>query len=290
MVEQHVINFLSDFNTHAVLVTGSISLPGSNVNGSSSHGVGGPSGSPGYSFSPGFSLSSVGFGHDRGGTLASNSLAHPTSSPSMLMNGGLALLTPQNSGPVAGMLGLGRTTTALTTYHSPSHHSHYSSPEAQESQRKLVDLVFQYRYVVDQLVYYSTIKTSENFFQLASLLFCTLLSNRIFQIWSPAYLKDPRKSTNPRLSSSSPIPGSSSGGGSIEGDESGDRTPAQASASGMLTQQQQQQRIPDGDQLRVWPEPLRKWVEALDYFVSFFPFHARQLETLKALHHSLILS
>ncbi|KAG0008721.1 hypothetical protein BGZ81_003911 [Podila clonocystis] len=42
--------------------------------------------------------------------------------------------------------------------------------------------------------------------------------------------------------------------------------------------------------IRVWPESLRKWVEALDYFVSFFPYHTRQLETLKVLHHSLISS
>jgi hypothetical protein len=230
----------------------------------------------------------------------------------MLMNGGLALLTPPSSGPVAGMLGLGRATSALAAYHSPSHHPHQSSPEAQENQRKLIDLEFQYRYVVDQLVYYSTIKTSENFFQLASLLFCTLLSNRIFQIWSPAYLRDPRKSPShpsQTLSSSNqgpgsntnPGPGSGSGPGSgisagsngggaagaggIEYDESGDRISAQTSLNGST-----QQRTADESQIRVWPEPLRKWVEALDYFVSFFPFHARQLETLKALHHSLISS
>ncbi|KAF9353671.1 hypothetical protein BGX34_011443 [Mortierella sp. NVP85] len=316
MIEQHVVNFLSDFNTHAVMVTtGSSCLPSSsssssiNSNSNSTVGMGGSG--PGNGFGSGFNLASVGFGLDRGAPLANN-LIHPSSSPTMLMNGGLALLAPSSLGPVVGMLGLGRTTSALAGHHSPSHHPHQSSPEAQENQRKLIDLEFQYRYVVDQLVYYSTIKTSENFFQLASLLFCTLLSNRIFQIWSPAYLRDPRKSPShpsQTLSGSNqgsgsnthPGPGSGSGPGSgasagsngggaagaggIEYDESGDRISAQTSLNGST-----QQRTADESQIRVWPEPLRKWVEALDYFVSFFPFHTRQLETLKALHHSLISS
>ncbi|CAG8457039.1 15393_t:CDS:2, partial [Dentiscutata heterogama] len=41
----------------------------------------------------------------------------------------------------------------------------------EDFKKKMLDLEFQYYYIVDQLVYYSTIKTEENWFQLASLLF-----------------------------------------------------------------------------------------------------------------------
>ncbi|KAI8596918.1 hypothetical protein EDD21DRAFT_233079 [Dissophora ornata] len=280
MIEQHVVNFLSDFNSHAVMVTmGSSGCFSDSVVGSSHSNSGTV-----------FGLSSVGLGPDRlPSPQATNGLAH---SPTLLMNGGLTLLTPQSSGPVAGMLGLGRTTSALTAYHSPSHHPHYQSAEAQETQRRLIDLEFKYRYVVDQLVYYSTIKTGENFFQLASLLFCTLLGNRIFQIWSPAYLKDPRKAVVVNGSPSASGLGSGTGSGvsaaASEYDENGERILIQAGANGFTMQSHN--RHHDETQIRVWPDSLRKWVEALDYFVSFFPYHTRQLETLKALHHSLISS
>ncbi|KAI1312273.1 hypothetical protein EDD11_002992 [Mortierella claussenii] len=341
MIEQHVVNFLSDFNSHAVLVTmgssngcfsGSNSSPGTGTGlnfGGAGTGVGAGVG--------GLSFASVSFGLDRGVSplsLGSNSSCHSSPPPALLMGGGgglTALMTPPtSSGPVAGMLGLGRTASALTAYHSPSHHPHYQSVEAQETQRKLIDLEFQYRYVVDQLVYYSTIKTGENFFQLASLLFCTLLNNRIFQIWSPAYLKEPKKSSSSSISggggsghsgaassgatgsagsgaggggggnSSTAGAGASSGAGTgagvvstgggtgVEYDDNGERVLVQTGVNGFLMQSQYRQH--DETQVRVWPESLRKWVEALDYFVSFFPYHTRQLETLKALHHSLISS
>ncbi|KAF9198768.1 hypothetical protein BGZ59_004401, partial [Podila verticillata] len=191
-----------------------------------------------------------------------------------------------------------------------------ANPEAQEQQRKLIDLEFQYHYVVDQLVYYSTIKTGENFFQLASLLFCTLLGNRIFQIWSPAYLRDPRLAANGMSSSSSSssgvgekaanasgsitgsvntvsgTTGTGSGGanGGIEENESMDRV-LQTGSNGFTMMHHGHGRQSDGEEMiRVWPDSLKKWVEALDYFVSFFPYHTRQLETLKTLHHSLISS
>ncbi|KAF9115028.1 hypothetical protein BGX27_009146 [Mortierella sp. AM989] len=323
MIEQHVVKFLSDFNTNAVLVTkGSSNGCFSNTSSSPTPGSG-----PGsiVGMGSGFNLDSVGFGPERGPISFPNS-GSPTS-PNLLLSGAMGglnvgtLLSPPTTGPAAGMLGLGRAMSGLSAYHAPSHHPHYQSPEAQETQRKLIDLEFQYRYVVDQLVYYSTIKTGENFFQLASLLFCTLLGNRIFQIWSPAYLKDPRKSANSNLNttaaassaastsalalglggSSAPSvansgAGSNSGGGvaasgsgpTVEYDENGDRALVQAGANGFTIQNHQ--RYQDESQIRIWPESLRKWVEALDYFVSFFPFHARQLETLKALHHSLISS
>lgn len=266
-------------------------------------------------------LAAVGLGPDR-----------PLSNGLPGFGGSSSPSTPTTSaGSVAGMLGLGR---APTVYHhshphhhhhhhhhhhthTPSHHPHYQNPEAQEQQRKLIDLEFQYHYVVDQLVYYSTIKTGENFFQLASLLFCTLLGNRIFQIWSPAYLKDPRLAANGvSLSSSSsssgvgektanasgPTTGSvntvsgttgtGSGGanGGIEENESMDRV-LQTGSNGFTMMHHGHGRQSDGEEMiRVWPESLRKWVEALDYFVSFFPYHTRQLETLKTLHHSLISS
>ncbi|CAG8447057.1 5601_t:CDS:2 [Ambispora gerdemannii] len=60
-----------------------------------------------------------------------------------------------------------------------------------ELKRKMVDLEFHYFYIVDQLVYYATIKTGENWFQLASLLFVTVLGSKIFQKYAPAYLKEP---------------------------------------------------------------------------------------------------
>ncbi|KAF9435384.1 hypothetical protein BGZ76_006407 [Entomortierella beljakovae] len=293
-IEQHVVDFLSDFNTHAVLVTmgssngffsGSPTLGSGPKHGSSTSSVtGGGSG---------FSFNSVGFGPDRGPGFMSGSSSPTHTSPVHLLNNainsGLPLLSPPATGPVAGMLGLGRNTSALTVYQGPSHHPHYQSPEAQETQRKLIDLEFKYRYVVDQLVYYSTIKTGENFFQLASLLFCTLLGNRIFQIWSPAYLKDPKRANSGGSNSANVGTSmSSTAGPSTEYDENGDRLLVQAGANGFTIHNHQ--RYQDETQIRVWPESLRRWVEALDYFVSFFPYHARQLETLKNLHHSLISS
>ncbi|KAG0381083.1 hypothetical protein BGX24_012217 [Mortierella sp. AD032] len=314
MIEQHVVNFLSDFNSHAVLVNmGSSCFPGA----VSSTGAGNGLMS---NTSSSFSLAAIGLGPDRSSSPGSNH-----SSPLLLSSGLTTLISPPNSGPVAGMLGLGRNTSPLaaatSSYHPPSHHPHYQSVEAQETQRKLIDLEFQYHYVVDQLVYYSTIKTGENFFQLASLLFCSLLGNRIFQIWSPAYLKDPRATTlaaggsgpgtGPGTGNGTTVSGSGgSGGGGAENEENGEsrqQMPYQTGANGFTMQshngtypnnvQQQQQPYPlfrgqdDGSEeasIRVWPQSLRKWVEALDYFVSFFPYHSRQLETLKALHHSLI--
>ncbi|KAF9133180.1 hypothetical protein BGW39_010393 [Mortierella sp. 14UC] len=312
MIEQHVVNFLSDFNSHAVLVNmGSSCFPGAASATGADNGLI-------SSVSNSFSLASIGLGPDRSSSPGSNH-----SSPLLLSSGLTTFISPPTSGPVAGMLGLGRSTSPLATavsgYHPPSHHPHYQSVEAQETQRKLIDLEFQYHYVVDQLVYYSTIKTGENFFQLASLLFCSLLGNRIFQIWSPSYLKDPRATTSATGGSgsgtgnSAAAPGSGGGGGgSGENDEYGEsrqQMPHQTGANGFtmqshngtnpnnVQQQQQQQSYPlfrgqdDGSEetsIRVWPQSLRKWVEALDYFVSFFPYHSRQLETLKLLHHSLI--
>lgn len=273
----------------------------------------------------------VGMGVGTGyGTLAAVGLGPDRSLSNGLSGfGGSSSPSPPttSAGSVAGMLGLGRTPTVyhhshpphhrhLT--HSPSHHPHYQSPEAQEQQRKLIDLEFQYHYVVDQLVYYSTIKTGENFFQLASLLFCTLLGNRIFQIWSPAYLRDPRLSVNGASSSSSSssgagektanasgsttgsvnagsgttgITGSGGANGGIEENESMMDRVLQAGSNGFTMMHHGHGRQSDGEEvIRVWPESLKKWVEALDYFVSFFPYHTRQLETLKTLHHSLISS
>ncbi|KAF9997812.1 hypothetical protein BGZ79_008488 [Entomortierella chlamydospora] len=315
MIEQHVVKFLSDFNTNAVLVT----MGSSNgfFSDSNSPAMGSGSGSVGGTGS-GFNLASVGLGPDRGSVPFSNGGSPTLNSPTLLLNGainvggGLPLLNPPAPGPVAGMLGLGRTASALSAYQAPSHHPHYQSPEAQETQRKLIDLEFQYRYVVDQLVYYSTIKTGENFFQLASLLFCTLLGNRIFQIWSPAYLKDPRKPTNatattassassvlglggssaPSISNSGADSVSSRGANTLGSGPAGEHDEnvlTQAGANGFIMQSHHRHQD-DEAQIRVWPDSLRKWVEALDYFVSFFPYHARQLETLKALHHSLISS
>ncbi|ORZ29119.1 hypothetical protein BCR41DRAFT_382971 [Lobosporangium transversale] len=301
MIEQHVVNFLSDFNSHAVLVTmGSSNGCFTGVNSTSNVGSGPNIGFGGAS---GLYPASIGLGPDRGispSSLGSNSPCH-SSSPTLLMNGGSGLTTlmatSPSSGPVAGMLGLGRRASPLTTYRPPSHHPHYQSTEAQETQRKLIDLEFQYRYVVDQLVYYSTIKTGENFFQLASLLFCTLLSNRIFQIWSPAYLKDPRKAgsstgtgtTGPAVGSANLAVSGTVGSVTADYDGNVERAQVQTGANG-FTIQGGHHRQQDETEIRVWPDSLRKWVEALDYFVSFFPYHARQLETLKALHHSLISS
>ncbi|CAG8445677.1 3690_t:CDS:10 [Ambispora leptoticha] len=59
-----------------------------------------------------------------------------------------------------------------------------------ELKRKMVDLEFHYFYIVDQLVYYATIKTGENWFQLASLLFGSVLGSKIFQKYAPAYLME----------------------------------------------------------------------------------------------------
>ncbi|CAG8756053.1 13082_t:CDS:2, partial [Funneliformis caledonium] len=64
-----------------------------------------------------------------------------------------------------------------------------------EDKKKMVDLEFQYLYIVDQLVYYATIKSGENWLQLASLLFGTVLGNSIFQQYGPSYLKHPDPSS-----------------------------------------------------------------------------------------------
>ncbi|KAG9297531.1 hypothetical protein G9A89_001471 [Geosiphon pyriformis] len=61
----------------------------------------------------------------------------------------------------------------------------------EEIKGKMIDLEFHYFYIVDQLVYYATIKTGENWFQLASLLFGTVLGSNIFQKYAPSYLKKP---------------------------------------------------------------------------------------------------
>ncbi|KAG0344399.1 hypothetical protein BG004_004500 [Podila humilis] len=324
MIEQHVVNFLSNFNSHAVLVTmascfsGTTAATGASIVGSG-FGIGvGLGVGTGY----GANSATIGLGSDRSVT---NGVSNGASNghTSVGSTGPLTLtLQPTSAGSVATMLGLGR---AASIYHSPSHHPQYQSAEAQETQRKLIDLEFQYHYVVDQLVYYSTIKTGENFFQLAGLLFCTLLGNRIFQIWSPAYLRDPRllaSGSFAPLPSSSTIfgatsgnvgapnsignglvgPGSGSGpgsmigggGGSISGsheEDTKDRV-LQTGSNGftMMNPSFHQQRNDGEEVIRVWPESLRKWVEALDYFVSFFPYHTRQLEALKTLHHSLISS
>ncbi|KAG0051774.1 hypothetical protein BGZ83_003300 [Gryganskiella cystojenkinii] len=381
MIEQHVVNFLSDFNSNAVLVTmmgssgcsGGIAGVGMAVTNSSSSASSTTSsyysaaGSQGYSslnfsstpsstfFSPDpyhhyqhqqrpqysrgpspLSMNNSGSGSPTFNQPASSGLGltcttsgSGTGTMSSSSSGAaLVLSPPTSSGPAVGMLGLGRTfqhhssaPAVMTTtsagrtpmsamYHPPAHHPHYLSAEQQESQRKLIDLEFQYHYVVDQLVYYSTIKTGENFFQLASLLFCSLLGNRIFQIWSPAYLKNPRINNNANCSV--PAAGGEEGraatGESTQEQQSVQQSVQPGSSgftvvdSGHLRQLQDnddedEDESDNGDgsgrrrreaQIRVWPESLRKWVEALDYFVSFFPYHTRQLETLKTLHHSLI--
>ncbi|KAG0354586.1 hypothetical protein BG005_006346 [Podila minutissima] len=334
MIEQHVVNFLSDFNSHAVLVTMASCFSATTTASGTGPGAVVPPPGLGVGLGAGTgygALAAVGLGPDRSlsnglagfGVSSSSSSSPPTTS----------------AGSVAGMLGLGRAPTVYQHQqhshhstppphhhtHSPSHHPHYQSAEAQEQQRKLIDLEFQYHYVVDQLVYYSTIKTGENFFQLASLLFCTLLGNRIFQIWSPAYLRDPRVAvhggTGTSSSSSSAaangtgatnssgtahaggngssVSGANGGGGGGIEDESMESRVLQTGANGFTmvhihnnnnSAQGGRQNENGEEPIRVWPESLRKWVEALDYFVSFFPYHTRQLETLKTLHHSLISS
>ncbi|KAF9158461.1 hypothetical protein DFQ26_007629, partial [Actinomortierella ambigua] len=163
-----------------------------------------------------------------------------------------------------------------------------------DTQRKLVDLEFQYLYVVDQLVYYSTIKTGENFFQLASLLFCTLLSNRIFQIWGPAYLKAPANLAMAAVGGGNhheSLEAEEGGGGGVNGGGGSSQHQQQSSSSSSSSSSPQSMPSSQvGVKVKVWPESLRKWVESLDYFVSFFPYHSRQLETLRNLHQSLILS
>ncbi|CAG8447699.1 8569_t:CDS:10 [Diversispora eburnea] len=62
----------------------------------------------------------------------------------------------------------------------------------EEVNKKMADLEFQYFFIVDQLVYYATIKSGENWFQLASLLFGTVLNHQIFKKFGPAYLKNPK--------------------------------------------------------------------------------------------------
>ncbi|KAF9920409.1 hypothetical protein FBU30_009776 [Linnemannia zychae] len=280
MIEQHVVNFLSDFNSHAVLVNmGSSCFPGA---------IGASSGLA-SSTGSNFSLPSVGLGPDRSSSPNSNH-----SSPMLLGNSLTTLISPPSTGPVAGMLGLGRSASSLvaanSSYHPPSHHPHYHNSEAQETQRKLIDLEFQYHYVVDQLVYYSTIKTGENFFQLASLLFCSLLNNRIFQIWSPSYLKDPRVSTATVSMTGGSGSGTGSGSAGMENDEYNERKSYSAGSNGFANhshngnyggaQQHQlshslyrtagQDESSEESSIRVWPQSLKKWVEALDYFVSKF--------------------
>ncbi|KAF9429715.1 hypothetical protein BGZ94_009742 [Podila epigama] len=333
MIEQHVVNFLSDFNSHAVLVNMASCFSGTGL--AAGSGIVGAGIGTGY----GSGFASLGLGPERALTMGNGMTGFGTNTSAQMASS--PPLSQTLATPVAGMLGLGRTT---PVYHSPSHHPHYQTVEAQETQRKLIDLEFQYHYVVDQLVYYSTIKTGENFFQLASLLFCTLLGNRIFQIWSPAYLRDPRAPANGSTTTSaatatttSTAPGTGSGSGSGSGSNSGStsgtgagsgtgsnskpgaplvdekaqselrrkimeiqRDPnidfaakaglIQTGANGFTMLHQFHPGGEDGDRIRVWPESLRKWVEALDYFVSFFPYHTRQLETLKTLHHSLISS
>jgi len=61
--------------------------------------------------------------------------------------------------------------------------------EDNEDKKKITDLEIQYLYIVDQLVYYAAIKSGGNWFQLASLLFVTVLENKIFQKYRPSYLK-----------------------------------------------------------------------------------------------------
>jgi len=64
-----------------------------------------------------------------------------------------------------------------------------ADPNEIEAKRKLVDLKFRYYYIVDQLIYYSTVKTGEKFFQLATLLFGSLLGSDLFKEYSPSALK-----------------------------------------------------------------------------------------------------
>ncbi|CAG8555592.1 22363_t:CDS:2, partial [Racocetra persica] len=66
----------------------------------------------------------------------------------------------------------------------------------EDFKKKMLDLEFQYFYIVDQLVYYSTIKTGENWFQLASLLFGIVLRDQVFRNYGPAYLKKPDDGTD----------------------------------------------------------------------------------------------
>lgn len=61
------------------------------------------------------------------------------------------------------------------------------------------DLEFKYYYIVDQLVYYSTVKTGGNFFQLASLLFCSLLNHDIFKPFMPSQLFDSKEHPGQRI-------------------------------------------------------------------------------------------
>ncbi|KAI8577331.1 hypothetical protein K450DRAFT_252656 [Umbelopsis ramanniana AG] len=63
----------------------------------------------------------------------------------------------------------------------------YLSTFSEDDDRR-AELEFKYYYIVDQLVYYSTVKTGENFFQLASLLFCSLLKHDIFKPFMPSLL------------------------------------------------------------------------------------------------------
>lgn len=189
-------------------------------------------------------------------------------------------------------------------YHPPAHHPHYLSPEQQESQRKLIDLEFQYHYVVDQLVYYSTIKTGENFFQLASLLFCSLLGNRIFQIWSPAYLRDPRINptamTNATMNGGDEARGASGDGGQEQQSSQPLKQSALESAAGVsgFTMadnghlralhddededdenenggEEGNRRRREAQKIRVWPESLRKWVrwQLMETFFFFWRMH-----------------
>lgn len=52
----------------------------------------------------------------------------------------------------------------------------------------MVDLEFQYFFIVDQLVYYATIKTGENWFQLAGLLFGFVYLYKSFFIYCQSHM------------------------------------------------------------------------------------------------------
>ncbi|KAF0517022.1 peroxisomal membrane protein mpv17 [Gigaspora margarita] len=90
-----------------------------------------------------------------------------------------------------------RTVHFLNNFNRNSHN--FSLPDTcndEDFKKMMRDIEFQYYYIVDQLVYYSTIKTGENWFQLASLLFGIVLRNQIFQDYGPAYLKKPNDETD----------------------------------------------------------------------------------------------
>ncbi|OZJ05554.1 hypothetical protein BZG36_01690 [Bifiguratus adelaidae] len=95
----------------------------------------------------------------------------------------------------------------------------------------LHELKFRYHYIVDQLVYHSTVRTGETFLQLANLLFGVLLNDNLFMDNAPAAL----------------VPGGTA-------------------------------------QVKIWPPALAKWVFAMHYYLSFFPYRPAALEYLRRLH------